>query len=349
MKKKSFWCCLWLLVAFLLITSCEFQRQPIAPGVSSTETIANTATVQPTLGLTPVTTASPAPTVIWRYVIQPMSDLPPGQYVVYAESHDCDNDITDTCSDLTAISMDGNEYHSIVEGLPSEDFIYQGGYVAYTVFHPFEEEHNQLQVLNLETDQLIEIPVQGMLNCQAEDWSPDGTFLVVLCSQGKGLYYYEIGLLSVPDGEYTLLMADSYADGSSGGYEQARLSPDGRWLAFFRIYSTGPELVEGLYVLDMACTSDASTCQDLIRRLPLERVVGEFGKDVIDWTPDGYLAVAIDSQIEVYDVSTWQRIRTISVSEADGYITKMAWSPDGEWILVLKSYAAITIEVDKTL
>jgi hypothetical protein len=343
MSAKAFRQWLWLLSVFSLVVSCGFQRQHVTPSTGFTITPASTAVNRPTVDSNPVPTSSPSATMTLQYVAQNLlSTLPPGQYVFYTEGDDCWESNPDLSCDLSAVSMDGIEYHSLVQSLPSDDFIYQNGYLAFTTYYPFENMNNQIQVLNLETNQFTEMPIPRLDNCKAEDWLPDGTSLVVLCSHGDKVNYYEINLLSVPGGELTHLIDDPDEQGASGGYEQPRLSPDGRWLAFYHIMSRGPYLTEGLYVLDMACASVPSTCQNIVRRLPVERLVGEFGNRVIDWTPDGYLAIAIDNQIDLYDVSTWQRIRTLSVSEDNGYITKIVWSPDGEWVLVLKSYAAIT-------
>lgn len=97
----------------------------------------------------------------------------------------------------------------------------------------------------------------------------------------------------------------------------------------------------------MSCVSEPSTCQAKTRRLPVEKLEGERGNRIISWTTESNLARAIDNRIEVYDVNNGQRIHTFELDPAGGDIYSMAWSPDGNWVVVdqLDSPGALAIPV----
>jgi len=92
--------------------------------------------------------------------------------------------------------------------------------------------------------------------------------------------------------------------------------------------------VEGLYITDMSCISESSTCQTKTHRLPLKQLVGKSGNRVLAWTPESNLSRSIDDRIEIYDAKSEQRIRVLQADPAGSTILGMAWSPDGKWLVV---------------
>jgi len=291
----------------------------------------------------PMLTMSPGPTPGPYSLLVPLSQaLKPGEYLAYMNSCDLE-EIYDLCR-LYAISMDGSVSQLLVTDLHAGKFIYNKARIALTmIYSEADQERFRIQLLDLEHEQAVEISSPAGKDCKAQDWSPDGTQLVVMCHPLGEYLDLEIGLLSIQSGEYTLLLRDQDENGA-GGYDTPRWSPDGRWLSFYRLWGRGPDIVEGLYITDMSCVQEPATCQAKTRRLPVEELVSERG---LAWTPESNLARSINDRIEIYNVKTRQRIRILQADPAGGEIHEMAWSPDGKWVVVNQWYAPGALLISK--
>jgi WD40 repeat protein len=332
--------CFVTTFGLFILAACSAQTTETIPPTrqispSSTSTFTTKQTL-PTLTLTPTITITPTP----QYLVRPISKaLPPGQYLTYVDRHVCDpTDIYSRCN-LNIISIDGSVDQTLARDLPAGKYIYNKMRVASTTIYYDEFDHQRFRIrlLDMESGQFIDIPTPAGIDCLAEDWSPDGTKLVVICHTLEGYYNFDIALLSLPDGELTILVHDMNENGDSGGYEQPRWSSDGKWLAFNRLSGSGPELTKGLYITDMSCLSEPSTCQAKTHEMPVKQLEGERGNREFAWTADSYLAKAIDNRIDVYDVKSGQRIRIFRADPARGDIYDVAWSPDGKWVAVDQS------------
>jgi hypothetical protein len=236
--------------------------------------------------------------------------------------------------------MDGSINELLVEGLPGEGFRYKNGQIASTkTFWDPNQQHHQIQVFSLIDDINSEIQNPFNKECMAGDWPLDGDQLIALCRSRDEYRFFEIALLSIKDEEFATLLQDPNDNDASGGYEQPRLSRDGKWLAFYRLFGKGPELVEGLYIMDMSCLPLPESCKDKTYRLPIANLTGDYGNRIIDWTSEGYLSRVFDNLIEVYDVVSQRVIRTLTADAKRGQILEMSWSPDGEWALIRQSDA----------
>lgn len=326
------------------VTSCTVQVNNVTPDLevigSPSATITPIATHPATSTETPfastlvVSALTPEQSISTFY-----ASLPTGQYIISAEVSECEqNNAYIACNDLRVMSVDGSISELLVDDLPGEGFTYNNGRVAFTkIVEDPNQQHHQIQVFSFIDG--INLEIQNPINkeCMAGDWSFDEEQLIVLCRSSDDYRFFEIALLSLKDEEFVTLLQDPNDEDASGGYEQLRLSRDGKWLAFYRLFSKGPELVEGVYIMDMSCLPAPSTCADKTRKLPVEKLVGDTGNRIIDWTPEGYLARALDNRIELHEVQTDQIVRTIIVDSSRGNILEMSWSPDGKWVVIEQS------------
>jgi hypothetical protein len=313
-----------LLTRILLVvitTSCAFQENTITPVPEhSTSTSSPVLPILlPTQTFVPTMTFSPAQTPTSIYLLHSISDvLPAGQYI--GDVDDCEpNNLDDLCK-IRIVSMDGLVDQTIAENLQSSQFIFRYGSVLYTIFN--DNGPNGIFILNLENGQNMNIPIPKGEDCNAFDWSPDAKSILAVCwAQNANGVGGDIGLLSVPDGKLTIILHDETAmNGTGDGYTQPKWSPDGKLISFFHLKKWG-DPIEGVYVTDMSCLSEPSTCQAKTRRLP----IGNLGINITNlmWTADNHLSRIAVEGIEVFDAKSGNLIRTYPITPAG--TTFMIW------------------------
>lgn len=324
-----------VLFVAVIMCGCQTSKQvSVSPTISSSATLASAVTPNlitiNTLPTILTSTSTPHPSATDASTI-----LPSGQYIVSAEGNNCELGSADSVCDLRIISMDGSTNTILAKNLSGFGFLYDNKRIAFTntLFLSNQQDY-QIRLLDLNSNKIFDVPYPGEKNCSAEGWSLDGNNLIVLCHSLNDYRNFDIAILSIQDGTMTTFLHDSNNEDNSGGYEQARLSPDGKWLAFYRLTSRGPELVDGLYVLDMSCLSELVTCQAKTQKLLIKKIEGSRGNRIVSWTSEGYLAIAVDNDIQIYDISQQKIIRIITVGSTADDIQNMSWSPDGKWIIV---------------
>jgi WD40 repeat protein len=329
-----------MLLFFISISACTTQAETqVLPLETVPVTEATEAIKTPISTVLPSPTSSVTPATAGHYLVSPLSKiLPPGQYLGIVE--ECNSSQVDPPCNIRVISKNNSVDELLAANLPSGNFIYNNKRIVDSSLHYVgDQERYKIQIFNLEKEQITEIPTPETQNCVAEAWSPNGMELVLLCASLNDYRRFNIVLLSLSDGKTTLLLHDENQNDDSGGYEQVRWSPDGKWLAFYQLSSRGPELVKGLYLMNMHCVSEPGTCADKTKTLPVKELVGKYGDRLISWTPESNLARAINNQIEIYNSESGKRIQTLPVNLAgaiESGFRSMAWSPDGAWIAIQK-------------
>lgn len=319
------------MVLLITIVSCTSQPEsvPTNSRVIDAVLVTPTPTNLPQSALTeiliPTAFIVPTPTS-YISIKTAYASLPTGEYIVSVEGD----------SSLRAVSVDSSISALLVENIVGDGFKYNNERLAFTsTFWDSDQEHHQIHVFNFKTgiDSKFQNPARK--ECMAEDWSLDGKQLIVLCRSIDDYLFFEMALLSVEDGRFVTVMIDEHKeDDSDGGYEQVRLSPNGKWLAYYRLFSKGPELIEGLYITDATCLSEPATCKDKTYRFPMKKLTSDRGNRIINWTSESHLVVALNNQIQVFDVQEQQKIRVLTVTPNVDFIQNMSWSPDGKWVVV---------------
>ena len=109
-------------------------------------------------------------------------------------------------------------------------------------------------------------------------------------------------------------------------------SPDGQWLAYLNPSLPGDEASEnGLYVTNMSCLSDNSTCHS--------KTIGPFPQAIyppLAWSPDNKSIVVAykDEFLSIFEIDTGNFQKAIPINHYFYPEHTMAWSPDGEKIAV---------------
>lgn len=108
---------------------------------------------------------------------------------------------------------------SLVRGLPAGKYLYRHGMIAFTseYLDQIGYPHFLIQILNMKIGEVSDISIPLGKECLAEDWSPDASQLLVVCR--KDGMNFEIGLIDIQNGKYTLLLQDLDEKGNSDGYE----------------------------------------------------------------------------------------------------------------------------------
>jgi WD40 repeat protein len=331
-----------MLLFFVSISACttqvETQVLPLAtaPDTGARETIKAPTPLSTVL---PSATPSVIPSPVEHYLVSPLSNiLPPGQYLGIVE--DCDSSQPKPPCRIRVISKDNSTDELLAVNLPGGSFLYNNNRIVdSSLYWVDDQELSKIQIFDLEKEEITEVPTPETQNCVAEAWSPNGMDLILLCASRDDYRRPDIVLLSLSEGKTTLLLHDNNENQDSGGYEQVRWSPDGKWLAFYQLSSRGPQLVKNLYLMDMDCAIEPSTCAAKTKTVPVKELVGKYGDRLISWTPESNLARAINNQIEIYNPKSGKKIQTLPVNLAgaleSGYHS-MTWSPDGEWIAIQK-------------
>ncbi len=177
-----------------------------------------------------------------------------------------------------------------------------------------------IRILDLESHVVTAdpFPVENQ-GCTDLNWSPDGKNLYFLV-ENKIIQYNLITQKSV-----VLLDSSIY---SSNGFGNLRISPDGKWLAFYwSIMEYGKKYLEGLYILNLACNNEPSTCKNYAYLL-----LNTNWTSALAWTPDGFLSRNVDTSIQIFDVTKKTLVETMWIDPGIS-IDKYAWSPDKKWIV----------------
>lgn len=337
--------CLYGLATFLLIiaTACSPRDETVTPGDQlSSETVVSTEMFVPTVWnifQQPVQAIStPTRTSIPGSVYQLSDRLPAGEYL--GSIPECSSN--QPCN-IHIFAVDGSSTQSPIEiqfnGSSAYQFIYRNGSLAFTVNR--EDAHsnsllNVIQVVDIESGDGSEIQIPHELNCQTEDWSPDAMQLLLSCAREDGTSV--IAILTASSGEIAILLDGQKEVDSRYGYFQPRWSLDGKQILFYKsIPCGGCESTRDLYVFNTSCILAPSTCQAEARLLtiPVPAGDGQFIGPTL-WTPDNYIAIAVNDQIKLYDSTSGQHIRTYNLDSGEKGIDTIVWSPDGKWILVTR-------------
>jgi hypothetical protein len=258
---------------------------------------------------------TPSPTTYQTTIKTPrlswQDTLTPGQYLLFWKS------TGQTSNSLIAKSRDGNSEYTLMTGLSKigvispdyERMIIRVGEIGSNDF--------RLAIRNLVDGSTTEIP--NIKNCTELNWSPDGDKIVASCIDG-------IRVISLSNGHYVnitswLVIVDN------ANWSTPIWSPDGKWIAYLNRPDIHIYLSSGLYVTDVSCLSDVTTCPS--------KTVGPFSQALYPpfaWSPDSqYLATTLGTSISILDFN--RNIYQEIFSVQHGYLPQsIAWSPDGEYI-----------------
>jgi WD40 repeat protein len=148
----------------------------------------------------------------------------------------------------------------------------------------------------------------------------------------KGLGYGDLRVINIADPDSELLSLKPAVETEPASDFFVRWSPDGRWLAFTRLYDAGREL----YVVDM--TSEVPGVPRLITGSPETPI--EISD--VSWSPDGHLVYATSDPLVVDQVPPRklmmaavdaQPIAQITLSESYVFQT-VRWAPDGSQLFL---------------
>jgi Tol biopolymer transport system component len=311
---------LLLFVAVLGLVSCSPQRPLPLQDITSTSTqlpkpAEPTSTLTPLKQNTPTSTLTPSPTAT-ETPAGILKNFPTGEYIVYYSMH----------LDTRAVSTDGKRKKII--------FAAEDGNATCTLSpdntkiaqsRDFYNE-SKTTIFNLYNGLIREIKIPG---CSPSDnppaWSPDGTEMAISCDDNR------IAIISVVDDEFSI---QSYLmiDDDVVIYDPA-WSPDGNYISF---YIFQPDAfpysypTSGPYISEIGCYKNNRECKlnpILLRKEGKSR-----------WTPDGFLAVAQETTLFLFDPATKRIEETIDIPLKDSRIESFAWSPDGQWIAFSASW-----------
>jgi len=343
-NKRSF--SIWLMAAFLCIQgaySCSEARPifitptgivkmtqvsstpvsnitststPDGKATSSPEVTTPTLAVQPSATLQPTGQSSSMATLATIRTFY--ASLPPGQYLAYYN--------TDQVGGLQAISLDG----AVRIQLTNFDAyaITADGKKVLVLSGPADQPVKS--ILNLENDATTQLP-PAIRHCDYFSGLPDLSKLAMWCRDN------EIYVFTRKD--QSLVQVTHITNEEEQFYFYPLWSPDGKWIAYFDLFSN-PFRVDpgdGLYLVDTSCLADPDTCPAKTR--------GPFQDDLYlqgpyAWSPDSQqLAIPSNSltePIKIFDLRTesFHDLRQIGGS---GLPRSIAWSPDGEWIAYSQS------------
>lgn len=271
----------------------------------------------PSFTPTPVETMSripqPSPVRSTAHPTPKWTTLGRGSYVVYAELETNGGDGTLSDS-LYALPMDGGGPQLIASRVSNGHLSPDGRRVAYL---EIADGFGRVWILDLSTGSRSQ--VQAGNGCLDVSWSPDGTELA--CSGEKDIFVF---------GPYDRV-ATLITTWSSAGYEDTwalpTWSPNGDWLAFFNLLDFQVGAEDGLYITNLSCRTEPTTCPD--------KTLGPFGKFTgmsrPAWSPDGR-RVAIGDVFTLYVLDIEGNEITEIATSQEYMIDGVAWSPDGTQI-----------------
>jgi Tol biopolymer transport system component len=326
---------LWLklcqvsLITVCIAAACSSAHNPLTP-TSIVETVATATVTKPNTPLPAVATSSPLPTTTQSILatfkiesqISAFQSLPSGTYIVYSWPITRDQKTVITYG---AVSPDGSIQQPLFDNNFIGVFSPDRQYMAFVIN---DIDRSRMFVVDLIRGTLTELPDTD--SCYYPTWSPDGSELAIICND------YEIYAFSLSQNTLSMLLSDPEKQPTISHYAELRWSPDGKWLAYLRLKSTGPEDRFSLYALDLSCRTKPETCVSRTRQILTFPNYAPF-----DWTSDNYLAIANNEseggrEINVIDVSNGNLLpnRTLYGDLRFNEISSLAWSPDGKWVAI---------------
>jgi len=271
----------------------------------------------PTTSTLPIVIPTSGPAVT-QELFSRYASLPSGQYIVYGAE-----------GGLYVISVDGQIHEKLTD--LSGDSISPDGTRIYDD-----------AIYNLVTNQVFSDPVPPNICCLVRSGSPDGAMLALECWDD-----YEVYALSIQDGNLVRL---SYHLGL--GEEEANFapmwSPDGKWIAYFKMRPAPPErkreiIVSELYLADAGCIAEPETCVAKTRGPFRARFFKSFGP--YGWSPDSrYLAIPGFDVGTILIVDIYKNEIKPLMVKGYGSVDATAWSLDGKWI----AYSQFESEQNRT-
>lgn len=187
---------------------------------------------------------------------------------------------------------------------------------------------SEMRILDLFSQKIIftDNHPNGYKVCESVTWSLDGKTLFFI---GDSL---DIAAYNPETNQTTQLIHDPA--GSTNGFHLLALSPNGRYLAFYRDGWAAFPFVKDrwIYILDVSCQDDPVSC---IRNVWVAFQAG--GTSPISWMSDGSLTKFDDEsgeRFQVFDVSKGVITKIINLINRKTYADFVSWSPDGKWVAV---------------
>ena len=299
----------------LLSISCTTQYTQENPTFVHVQTPTSVAEAIPTplekITMTPVlksTSASAVPTRI-------LEGIPSNIYIAYRKV-DYIN-----VPEIGIISIDDMKYRVLFSGdnvnstftvAPSQEKLAFSKFVGVSKY--------ELTLVDFETDQIRGYSIPGCVpSSDVPAWSPDSMELAISCADNR------IAVVSF-DGENLIVESSLMIDDKDVAIHNPSWSPDGKHLSFYisRPFDAQDSSAHGPYLIDMDCYKNSSECKIVPIALGVE--------GLSRWTPDGFIAVANDATIFLFDPTSLKVEKSFAIPLKDTRIMSFAWSPDNQWI-----------------
>ena len=223
---------------------------------------------------------------------------------------------------LRVIGLTGEDLGVLAYGVESPALSWDGTRLAYPSWPNAQYTwYNTIRVRDLVNGSDTDLGLRLDSSFQVS-WAPSGNRIALTDHQ-------DVAVLDLGTLELTTLLDCSQMSWEYDAYVFCGVlawSPDGRWIAhgLYLEATEETDALEGIYLLDSNCMSDASTCRGM------DHFVGPYGY-YGTWSPDGrFLASAgANGEVYIFDVALWTLDHVL---QSDRDFHSLRWSPDGRWL-----------------
>lgn len=306
-----------ILVISILACSCDSFDSQYPPTSTEyidqecTSTFTTTPEISPTI-VPSVTVDSTPEGLDTGFSI--ISDLSPGQYVVYSTITGID-DKGVLIGTTKIISIDGK-----IETTLFDDYYEKASISPEYQYVAFNKDR-MIYILSL-NDNSIQ-PIAGTEECRSPRWSPDGEMLAIECVRNDK----DVVVLRSLNEEqtYQLLQESLHISSLSPLW-----SPDGKWVAYIggEFRSGVRSELNGIYI---------TTSQSILsgETLNYRNTIGPIiWTEQFSWSPNGEQLAFISDEnaVDIYNIQTRSMKYLGQYDEIMLISGNVEWSPDGNWI-----------------
>ncbi|MCG2785186.1 MAG: hypothetical protein L6461_08790 [Anaerolineae bacterium] len=178
----------------------------------------------------------------------------------------------------------------------------------------------ELTLVDFETDQVRGYSIPGCVpSSDVPAWAPDSTEMAISCANNR------IAVVSFDSGNL-IVKSSLMIDDKDVAIHNPSWSPDGKYLSFYisRPFDARDSSAHGPYLIDMDCYKNSRDCKIKPVALGME--------GISRWTPDGFISVASDATIFLFDPTSLKVKKSFVIPLKDTRIMSFAWAPDNQWI-----------------